>query len=214
MCYTCNAPGHKSPDCPKRRENVVGSSSSSNALDRTSRNLGIRSGEKPKKCNWVATNSDVPTISGKVNDTDAEFVVDTGAEITIVPGNLVYESQLLPDTVCVRGATGLPVTTNLARVEMCVLGKRFIKTVAVTSASMLCDKVLYSVPMGVQSAEKLLLDVCANEDGIGEIPMTRLRCRWKVTQLFAQSPELCPINMNVFLTYETKQTRIVLCLCL
>ncbi len=171
MCYTCNAPGHKSPDCPKRRENVVGSSSSSNALDRTSRNLGLRSGEKPKKCNWVATNSDVPTISGKVNYIDAEFVVDAGAEITIVPGNLVYESQLLPDTVCVRGATGLPVTTNLARVEMCVLEKRFMKTVAVTSASMLCDKVLYSVPMGVQSAEKLLLDVCANEDGIGEIPI-------------------------------------------
>ena len=39
------------------------------------------------------------------------------------------------------------------------------------SASMLCDKVLYSVPMGVQSAEKLLLDVCEKEDGIGEIPV-------------------------------------------
>ncbi len=27
--------------------------------------------------------------------------------------------------------------------------------------------------MGVQSAEKLLLDICANEDGIGDIPIDK-----------------------------------------
>ncbi len=68
------------------------------------------------------TLTDVPTISGEVNEIDAECVVDTRADITIVPGSLMYESQLLPDSVCVRGATGLPVPTNLVRVEMCVLG--------------------------------------------------------------------------------------------
>ncbi len=107
-----------------------------------------------------------------MSDIDAECVVDTGADITIVPGSLVYEFQLSPDCVCVRGATGLPVPTNLARVEMCVLGGgKCMKTCWCNSASMLCDKVLYSVPMGVQSAEKLLLDVCEKEDGIGEIPV-------------------------------------------
>ena len=39
--------------------------------------------------------------------------MDMGTEITIVPGNLVYEGQILPDTVEIVGVTGVPVSGPL-----------------------------------------------------------------------------------------------------
>ncbi len=65
-------------------------------------------------------------------------------------GNLLYENQLLPDTIEIVSATGVPVCTKLADVEFDILGKKFVKTVA-----MLCDKVLNSVPMQKACAEQL-----------------------------------------------------------
>ncbi len=102
-------------------------------------------------------------MSGKVNGLQTEFVVDTGAEITVVPGNLVYENQLLPESIEIVGATGVPVCTKLADVEFDVMGKNFVKTVAVASAEMFCDKVLYSVPMRKSCAEQLLSVACESE---------------------------------------------------
>ncbi len=130
----------------------------------STKSLGIRGGDKPKKCNWVAVKSGGHSVEGKVYGLKSQFVVDTGVEITVVPGNLVYESQLLPETVEILGATGVPVETRMAEVEMDVLDKWFMKKVAVTAAGMLCDKVLFSVPMVNGCAERLLADACGSEE--------------------------------------------------
>ncbi len=47
----------------------------------------------------MAIKSGGHSVEGKVTGFKSQFVVDMGAEITSMPGNLVYESQLLPDTV-------------------------------------------------------------------------------------------------------------------
>ncbi len=133
--YFCDQPGHKAPDCPKKRWKDNGTGDKSNQANPKS--LCVRQGDRPKKCNWVAATANCGTVSGKVNGLQTEFVVDTGAEITVVPGNLVYENQLLPESIEIVGATGVPVCTKLADVEFDVMGKNFVKTVAVASAEML-----------------------------------------------------------------------------
>ena len=92
-----------------------------------------------------------------------------GAEITIVPSNLVYEGQILPDTVEIVGITGVPVSAKTARVvEFEVEGITFDKVVAVESPGMMCERVLYSVSMPKNKAMQLLVDACKSEDGTGE----------------------------------------------
>ena len=62
-------------------------------------------GDKPKHVNWIADGYKYECIEGKVNGTPAKLVADTGAEITVVPGNFVYEGQMLANTVEIIGAT-------------------------------------------------------------------------------------------------------------
>ena len=118
--------------------------------------------------NWVAVTSTSETISGKVNGFTTDLVVDTCAEITVVPGNLVYEGQILPDRVEIVGATGVPVSAKTARLEFEVEGITFDKVVAVASPGMMCEHVLYSVSMPKNKAMQLLVDACKSEAGTGE----------------------------------------------
>ena len=97
-------------------------------------------------------------------------MVDTGAEVTVVPHTIVPEAQLLPETLEVVGAMGIPVETRLAEVELGVMRKRFKKKVAVASADMLCKEVLYSVTMGILRAEQMLAIACAAETTCSPIP--------------------------------------------
>ena len=119
--------------------------------------------------NWVAVTSTSETIPGKINGSTTNLVVDMGAEITIVLGNLVYEGQILPDTVEIVGVMGVPVSAKTARVvEFEVEGITFDKVVAVESPGMMCERVLYSVSMPKNKAMQLLVDACKSEDGTGE----------------------------------------------
>ncbi len=163
VCFTCNQSGHKSPECPTKVDKNT-QNSNSKSSDSTQKNLGIRSGSKPKHNNWLAVGTDFPLVERKVNGLKCMIAPDTGAEITVFPGNLVYESQLLPGTVEVRGATGVPVHLCMAEVEFEIEGESFARKVAVAHAGMLCDKVLFSVPMDGSMARKLLMDAVRASD--------------------------------------------------
>ncbi len=73
-------------------------------------------------------------VEGFVNGAKCEIVPDTGAEITIVPGSLVYDDQLCEETVQVRGWDSNPVTLNTAVVDFRIDGKSFQCKVAVALA--------------------------------------------------------------------------------
>ncbi len=177
VCYSCNQPGHKSPDCPTRSDRSA-PADTNKANEASRRGLGVKSDPKPKIANWVAVDAGSPVVRGKVNGMDCDFAPDTGAEIAVVPGCLVYESQLLPDCIQVRGATGGPVTLCTAKVKFSVNEKTFEQVVAVAQPGMLNNKVLFSVPMDNSMAMRLLLGavdpstVCEGEAGPPVIPRT------------------------------------------
>ncbi len=55
--------------------------------------LYLKLGKKPKHLDWVAVTSTNGTIPGKVNGFTTDLVMDTGAEITVISGDLLYEGQ-------------------------------------------------------------------------------------------------------------------------
>ncbi len=74
-------------------------------------------------------------ISGTVNGITCVIAPDTGAEVTLVQGHLVCETQLLDDWVSVKGASGTIVKLQKAVVLFEVEGRRFSKEVVVANGS-------------------------------------------------------------------------------
>ncbi len=161
VCYSCNEPGHKVPECPYRnRTNGGNNSKFESKLD--NKKVDVKKGSRTYNASLVAVQEGASHVKGMVNGMDCLIVPDTGAEITIVPGCLVYENQLLDERVRVKGWNGMTKTLQTAEVDFEYGGKSFMSVVAVAHEDDLCHKVLFSVPMDGSMASRLLLDAASS----------------------------------------------------
>ena len=69
----------------------------------TPKDSGVKT--RPVTVNWGKTNKVDSVVLGQVNQQDAEIIVDTGAQITVVPGKYVYTGNLTGDIVSILGVT-------------------------------------------------------------------------------------------------------------
>ncbi len=175
VCHTCREPGHKSPDCPNRGKSEP--SENNESRSESGKKLNLKKSGKTYNTNWVAVRERSSYVDGIVNGTKCQIVPDSGAEITIVPGCLVYEHQLKDEKVQVRGWKGVPEWLHTAVVDFQFQGRKFKSLVAVACEDTLCGRVLYSVPMDDSMAAKLLLDAAsvsdASESRAGQLRGTR-----------------------------------------
>ncbi len=162
VCYTCHEPGHKSPECPYKKSNDSGSDSRSVSSNKA----GVRKG-RTYNANWVSVRNSAPHVMGFVNGIKCKIVPDAVAEISIVPGCLVYSDQLTGEHIEVKGWDGRPVTLETAIVDFVFKGHSFTSRVAVSHKDSLCGAVLFSVPMETATAEHVLLDAASKSDVSG-----------------------------------------------
>ena len=104
VCYACGIEGHKSTACPGRKENQKGA------------------GAKSVRQLWLRDSHDT-VIVGVVNGKGATLLLDSGAHISIVPGDMVEEELKTGESVFVRPfQSKTPLRLPTAKVRFLVEG--------------------------------------------------------------------------------------------
>ena len=111
---------------------------------------------RPYTVNWGVINDSRCAVPGIINDHAVDMTIDTGAQITIVPGIYVYTDNLTGDSVPILGVNGDPVDYQLAIVPITVKGKTVMERVAVAPANQLNARVLLAEPLDTNKANNLL----------------------------------------------------------
>ena len=172
FCEYCRKPGHQEADCFKKQnsnKHDFGKSQkykSPNQDDKTQtthttkyhkpthKDAGIKI--RPATVNWSQTSDTVNSIKGIVNGHDADIVIDTGAQITVVPGKFIYSDNLTGDTVSILGINGNPMLYQTAYIPITLRNRTVHETVAVAPEHQLNAKVLLSAPIDKVTTQNLL----------------------------------------------------------
>ena len=84
ICHTCGVEGHKSPQCPRR-----GKGGSAEVKPKPVKRIC----KKQPKSLW---------LDGIVNGHEAQVLLDSGADISVVPADMIDDSQLCQEQVAVK----------------------------------------------------------------------------------------------------------------
>ena len=109
-CYTCGKEGHRSPDCPSKKVGAPVKKS----LNKVTL---IRECTKEKQ----------NVIMGKVNGIECGILIDTGAEIAMVPRGLVGNDCVECGEMKVAGAVGEPQVFKSTEVVFEIAGRQVTK---------------------------------------------------------------------------------------
>ena len=170
FCDYCRKPGHREIDCfkkqnasrhdPSRQQTITYKpkeekySSYNTNKKQPYKDAGVK--PRPATVNWNQTTTTTSSIEGLVNGHEASVIIDTGAQITVVPGKFVYDDDLTGETISIMGVNGNPMPYQTARVPITLKGTTVFETVAVAPAHQLNTKVLLSTPVNKITTEHLL----------------------------------------------------------
>jgi len=130
-CFLCGQPGHISPDCPSRVKKEFD----------LKKEPEDKSG-KPEKKSYKNNRISIPDLQdcnilpGKIGDYEVPFLLDSGAQISVVPIEFVPEAAKTGETVKVKGFGGEAVSREVAKVKI-HLGSKILDERVVLASS--CD---------------------------------------------------------------------------
>ena len=190
ICFTCGVEGHKSPQCPK---NVRGEKQ------------GGKEGkeDKPKPVMRIGNGrAGGPQLEGSVNGFDTLILLDSGADITLVPQALVDPSQLTGGTVAVKAfGARHPLLLSTADVPFKIGDAEWIEGVGVVPRKEgVEEEVIYSLDL--RSQRGVALVQLMNRESPKEIMRVTTRAEAKkeqqeaeeeLAELAACSPEVKPL---------------------
>ena len=183
ICNYCRKGGHVEADCYRKQNDTKSDSPRSDKPhhkpkyqdNKRSFNSGTKEHYKdagvktrPVTVNWNQTTVINNSIKGQVNGHDADIIIDTGAQITVVPGKFVYHDDLTGDTVSILGVNGDPMPYQTARIPITLREKTVYETVAVAPADQLNTKVLLSTPVNTSMVEHLVDSYLSKQDNTNE----------------------------------------------
>ena len=150
--------GTNKPNTPKQQPTNKFSPQDNHNKDRYTKYQHKESGIKPRPAtvNWSRTNDIVSSIKGTVNGHTAEIILDTGAQITVVPEKFIYEDNLTGDSVDILGINGDPRPYQTAKIPIIVNKMEVDEVVAVAPEDQLNSKVLLATPMCKTAKQQLI----------------------------------------------------------
>ena len=155
ICHTCGVEGHKSPQCP-RRGNKSGSAE-----------------VKPKPVKRMIMNkSKSLKMEGTVNGHVTQVLLDSGADVSVVPAGMVEDSQLVQEQVVVTGFGGSPMVLPMAEVQFTLGEISWTEKVAVSPIGVSGEVLLN---LDVRSERGLQLILLAN--GVAQADVARVTTR-------------------------------------
>ena len=156
VCHTCGVEGHKSPQCPRR---------------------GRGSAEvKPKPVKRICRKQYKGLwLDGIVNGHEAQILLDSGADVSVVPADMVDDSQLCQEQVAVTGfGVSTPTLLPMADIEFSLGEVSWKERVAVSPTVEGVNKeVLLSLDL--KSERGLHLVLIAN--GVEQVDVARVTTR-------------------------------------
>ena len=172
FCDYCTRSGHLEADCFKKQgtnkhetfrqpkttykpnTQEHNTSNTSKYYKPTHKDAGVKS--RSAIVNWSQTSDTVNSIKGIINGHEADVVIDTGAQITVVPGKFIFSDNLTGETVSILGVNGDPMPYQTANIPITLRNKTVYETVAVAPEDQLNAKVLLSAPMDNTITDNLL----------------------------------------------------------
>ena len=147
-CYSCGKQGHYSSECSKRSTPIE---------EQKEGHKDAKKKEKPAKRVEVAAiplkereaddGSEQNVLNGRVGDHFLQFVLDSGAHITVVPAEVVDEELISNETILIRDANGGLQKRRMAEV-LTIGSQHMTQKVAVAPGESLGGKGLLALDFG------------------------------------------------------------------
>ena len=144
---------------------------------------------RPATVNWSQTKNTVNSIQGTVNGYKAEITIDTGAQITVVPGKFIYDDNLTGETIDILGVNGNPRSYQLARIPIVINNTEVEEEVAVAPENQLNSRVLLATPL-CKIATQHLIDSYLNKNATPKQVQAVTRSKIKTTTPVSYSNQL------------------------
>ena len=145
-CFTCGVEGHKSPQCPKNMRGERQGAKEGKEM-KAKPVMRIESGQAGRH-----------QVGGLVNGTDTQILLDSGADITLVPEALVSPSQMTGGTVAVRTFwASQRLMLPIAWVPFKVGGEEWTEVVGVVPKKKgVVEEVIYSLDLRSERGKALV----------------------------------------------------------
>ena len=108
-CFSCGEIGHKSPVCPKNKRTRP---------DRGETKSPLVKHRDSSQVNRITLTDRTPIAPAEIDGKKSLVLLDTGAEIGVVPKGYVLEPQYLRETVTIQGYDKHPSTVELAEITI------------------------------------------------------------------------------------------------
>ena len=159
ICHTCGVEGHKSPQCPRRGK---GSGNGAEAAPKSIGRIRVEQSDRNK-------------VEGRVNGHETLVLLDSGADISVVPANLVDDCQLVSERVSVVPARAFgdspAVLLPMADVEFVLGDSKWKERVAVTPVS---EGTIGEVLLSLDPASQRGLEIVLWANGIAQVTVARV----------------------------------------
>ena len=144
---------------------------------------------RPATVNWSQTRNTVNSIQGTVNGYKADITIDTGAQITVVPGKFIYDDNLTGQTIDILGVNGNPRSYQLARIPIAINNTEVEEEVAVAPENQLNSRVLLAAPL-CKIATQHLIDSYLNKNSTPKQVQAVTRSKTTATKPVSYSKQL------------------------